>query len=199
MQTPSKRRNGEQGSLPHTFYYTALILRQPPAAPVKIHVYSLLNEVIITDQMVMHVVAKVYIPPPEHPGDILMEAMSIAPIPGDPSWEMYDSGLPELPHPFVFGHGHMCGLSTELRDGQALFSLSLSDYVHGATQRLSRPTLCCNSKQHINGIKMYHGQTLCTVGTGAHPQTWVREFWKGLNCMSPRRDCWELEQYSLLP
>ena len=97
------------GFSPTMFYYTALIPRWPPTAPVGIHVYSPPNEVIITDQMVAHVVTKVYVPPPEHPGDILMGAMSIAPIPSNPSLETYNSGLSRTLSP-RFGDGHLCPL-----------------------------------------------------------------------------------------
>ena len=76
-------------------------------------------------------VAKAYIPPGNIAGNVLLEAVHVAPLPGDPSEDSYDDHLPDFAHPLVFGLGTVTAAVDNLPDGRISFPVSLSDYVRG--------------------------------------------------------------------
>lgn len=133
VTTSFTKRSGEQGTTTHTHYSTALVCRTPPALPAELRVYSRSSDPFLPDNTVTIVVAKGYIPAGDVAGDLLLDALHIAPFPGNTSESViYDRQLPDFHWPLLFGLGTVSGLSTELSNGQVSLPVSMTEFVRGS-------------------------------------------------------------------
>jgi hypothetical protein len=128
------KKTGEQSTTWHTHYTSALICREPPELPVELRVFTRNSDNIYADHTVALVIAKGFIPAPDVPGDLLLDAIHVAPFPGNPAGENYDATLPTFMCPLIFGIGNVCGSSTQLPEHKVAFPISLSEYVRGSTR-----------------------------------------------------------------
>lgn len=111
---------------------------------------------VCADNSVALVIAKGYIPAGDVPGDVLLDAVrlapfpgdvslihdddylthsNIAPFPGDPSLDDYDDYLPEFFLPLIFGVGSVSGSHTDLLNGQVCFPVLVAEYVRGCIRQ----------------------------------------------------------------
>lgn len=135
VETAFTKRSGEKGTISHAYYDTAVVCRHAPHLPAELRVYVRGTE-LIPDETVAIVVAKGYVPPGDVAGDLLLDALYIAPFPGDPTGDSveYDRSLPDFHWPLLFGLGSVSGASTELPNGQVTFPVTTSEYVRGSTK-----------------------------------------------------------------
>jgi hypothetical protein len=153
-QTSFTKRSGEKGTVTHTYYKTAVACRKPPEIPADLRipsrvddpsetpdtklpadlrVFTRLTDPIYPDFTLAFVIAKSYIPAGDVPGDLLLDALYIAPFPGDPGdREEYDNALPDFRWPVIFGLGTVAGSSDDEPDGQVSFPVAVSEYVRGS-------------------------------------------------------------------
>lgn len=131
------KRNGEKMTVSHAHYTTAVICRNPPQLPAELRVYSRANDIILPDETVAFVIAKGFIPPSNVPGDLLLDAMHVAPFPGNPAGDNYDDCLPDFHWPLLFGVGNVSGPSNVLGNHQVAFPVTLSEYVRGSPRQSS--------------------------------------------------------------
>jgi hypothetical protein len=96
--------------------------------------YTKPNEPVLADDTVAFVVAKGFVPAPDVPGDVLLEALHVAPFPGNPASVNYDDALPDFEWPLIFGLGNVSGPSSELANRKVVFPVTCSDFIRGATQ-----------------------------------------------------------------
>ena len=81
-------------------------------------------------------IAKGYVPPGDVAGDLLLDALYIAPFPGNTTGDAagYNGKLPDFHWPLLFGLGSVSGASSELPNGQVSFPVSTSEFVHGGSK-----------------------------------------------------------------
>ncbi|KAF8467063.1 hypothetical protein DFH94DRAFT_686031 [Russula ochroleuca] len=118
--------SGDKAFLSHNHYSTAVICRPPPYLPAELRHYT--------------IIAKGYIPAGDVPGDVLLDAVRLAPFPGDPSLDDYDDYLPEFFLPLIFGVGSVSGSHTDLLNGQVCFPVLVAEYVRGC---IRQSTILC--------------------------------------------------------
>jgi hypothetical protein len=134
VHTTTTKRSGETVNVCHTHYTTAVWCQIPPHIPAELRIYSRAGESVYADSTVVFVVAKAYIPAGDVPGDLLLEALHVAPFPGNQSEDGFDRTLPDFQWPLTFCLGTVTGASTDLPNGQISFPVSTSDYVRGSTK-----------------------------------------------------------------
>ena len=115
----------------HVHYNTALTCQDLPLLPAELRNCSPVINTVFQDDTVTFVMAKAYVPPGNVAGNILLEAIHITPLPGDPSDDSYDEHMPDFPYPIVFGLGTVSSSVETFSDGRISFPVSLSDYVRG--------------------------------------------------------------------
>jgi len=72
--------------------------------PAKLRVYSPFNDTILKDNTVVFAISCAYFPPTQN--TILLDALHVSALPGDPKDNDYEAfHLPDCPIPFVIGVG----------------------------------------------------------------------------------------------
>ena len=86
---------------------------------------------LYTDQTVVLVIVKGYVPPRDVAGDLLLNAIHVAPLPasGDLNDEDFPQTLPNFGWPLIFALGSVSGTSATLPEGQVSFPVSASEFV----------------------------------------------------------------------
>ncbi|KDQ49074.1 hypothetical protein JAAARDRAFT_143925 [Jaapia argillacea MUCL 33604] len=119
----------------HCLYTTAVQCSSGDLLPAKLHAYSPPNDTILPDNTVAFVIAKVFAPPN---ADIILNAIHVVPLPGNPNNDDYESHIPDVPHPFFLGLGSAQGLQETLADGKLRgFTVLLSDYVRESVKQFN--------------------------------------------------------------
>ncbi|KAL0952712.1 hypothetical protein HGRIS_006948 [Hohenbuehelia grisea] len=78
------------------------------------------------------VVAKAPLPPSFT--TIVLDALHIYPIPGNPNDDAYDDHLPDAQFPFVLGLGHVTSKADALDDGSKVFNVTSNEFVRGGAR-----------------------------------------------------------------
>lgn len=118
------------------FYATTI---QRPNDPVglsaEVRIYSPPNDNPLLDNTIAFIVAKAYIP---DAGPILLDAIALYPIPGDPASDEYEDRVPDMLYPFVYGLGTSLGKAETLADGKSKgFTVKLTERVRDGQQTSS--------------------------------------------------------------
>jgi hypothetical protein len=135
VETFFTKHTSEKGTISYTHYDTAVVCRHLPQLPAELRVYVCGTE-LISDHTVSIVIVKGYVPPSDVAGDLLLNALYIAPFPGNPSGDSieYNRTLPDFHWHLLFGLGSVSGASTELPNGQVFFPVTTLKYVCGTTR-----------------------------------------------------------------
>lgn len=80
----TKNRSGKEVRSYHTYYSTALHTAQGQSNEVELRVWNSSSDTFYPDDTILYTMAKMYAPPNQ---PFLLEAMHVAPVPGDPSLE----------------------------------------------------------------------------------------------------------------
>jgi hypothetical protein len=128
------RSDGSSQTLYHVHYITSVTC-STSSVSADLRKYSPPNDIILRDNTIAFLVAKCYIPPANVPGNILLEAIHIAAVPGDPSSPGYEDSVPDFPFPAAFAQGLVTGDYQMNPEKAASFSFTLSDYVRGQTRQ----------------------------------------------------------------
>ncbi|KIP03196.1 hypothetical protein PHLGIDRAFT_54813, partial [Phlebiopsis gigantea 11061_1 CR5-6] len=91
-----------KGSTTWHYYYNTTIQTPTHAIPAELRIYSPPDDVAHPDYTIAHVVAKAHL---AANGTALLDAISVAPVPGDPEDDSYEDRVPDLPYPFIFALG----------------------------------------------------------------------------------------------
>ncbi|KAI6000454.1 hypothetical protein EDD15DRAFT_2159853 [Pisolithus albus] len=114
----------------HCIYETTIQCTSGTVFPASLRVYSPINGVIFPDNTVAFVSAKASVPVNIPAEPVLLEAFHLVPVPGDPSVDGYEDGVPDLPYPVVVGMGSVTTQAWLLSDGMSkAFTVVSSDYV----------------------------------------------------------------------
>ena len=133
VNTSFTKHSGEQVMTTHAHYTTAVVCRTPPALPAELRVYSRSSDSCLPDNTVAIVVAKGYVPTGDIAGDLLLDALHIAPFPGNASDpQIYDRMLPDFHWPLLFGLGSVSGPITKLPNDQVSIPVLLGEFVRGS-------------------------------------------------------------------
>ncbi|KIK11994.1 hypothetical protein PISMIDRAFT_47046, partial [Pisolithus microcarpus 441] len=114
----------------HCVYNTVIQCTSGVLFPASLRVYSPYKDMVLPDDMVVFVIAKASIPASVPEQTILLEAMWVVAVPGDPTSETYEASVPDFPYPVVIGLGSVSSQPRVLSDGTSrAFTVLSSDYV----------------------------------------------------------------------
>jgi hypothetical protein len=135
VRTPISKANGSTAMIWHVHYKTTLTCQDPLSLLAELQNYNPINNTVFDDDSIAFMVLKVYIPPGNVASNVLLEALYIAPLPGDLGDDSYDDHLPNFPHSLVFGLRMVTAPVDSSPDSCILFPVSLSDYVQGSLKQ----------------------------------------------------------------
>ena len=124
------RSKGTTQAVYYITYAMSLDCSNSDPVSMELRKYSPLGDTIFQDDTITYVVTKGFVPPGHIAANILLNAIHIAPIPGDPSLNKYENSVPEFLHPAIFTHGTVLGDRTGNASSVITFSINISDYVH---------------------------------------------------------------------
>lgn len=122
-------RKGTTQAIYYITYATSLDCSNSDPVSTELRKYSPLGDTIFQDDTITYVVTKGFVPPGHIAANILLNAIRIAPIPGDPSLNKYENSVPEFLHPAIFAHGTVSGDGMGDANSVITFSVNISDYV----------------------------------------------------------------------
>ncbi|KAI1781810.1 hypothetical protein LXA43DRAFT_1054572 [Ganoderma leucocontextum] len=110
------------------FYSTTIQCSDNTSAPpAEIRIYSPPGDIPHPDNTIAFIVAKVHTP---DTGPILLDAICMYPIPGNPLSADYEDRAPDMLHPYVYGLGTTQGKAENLADGKSKgFSVQVVERV----------------------------------------------------------------------
>ena len=139
-RTDIKKADGTTLATWHVYYDTSVICSDSVSLPAELHKYSPPKEPILANDTVAFVVAKLNIPqaagkeskdPEPQTGNVLLEALHVVPIPGDPTVDGYQAHLPDFIRPLIFALGTIAANPEGPADGVVIFPLAVFDFVRG--------------------------------------------------------------------
>lgn len=131
IRTDVPRPNGTTQGVYYVHYDTVVQCSQTGPISAEVRKYSPPGEAVLQDDTIAYVTAKAYMPPPNMPRTLLLEAIHIAPEPGDPTSDSYEESVPDLPFPSVLIHGTVSSEHKVNDGGVVIFPVTVSDYVRG--------------------------------------------------------------------
>jgi hypothetical protein len=134
VHTTVTKHSGEKINVCHIYYTTAVMCKEPSELPAELCLFKRTGDCIYPDYTTALVIAKGYIPAGDVPGDLLLDALHVAPFPGHPNQDGYDATLPTFKWPLIFGLGSVTGVSTELPEGRVAFPVLMSEYIRGSNK-----------------------------------------------------------------
>ncbi len=99
------------------FYSTTIQCSDNTSAPpAEIRIYGPPGDVPLPENTIAFVLAKVHIP---DSGSILLDAICMYAIPGNPQSSDYEERAPDIVHPYIYGIGSTLGKAKSLVDGKS--------------------------------------------------------------------------------
>ena len=137
IRTEVSKSNGTTQAVYYMYYITSINCAMLGPISAELHRYSPPNDAVLADDTIAFVIAKVYVPPANVPGSILLEAIHIAPVPSDPTSDTYEDTVPNFHYPAVFAQGTVLNNHQEKQSGLVTFPMNVSDYIRGTTKQLT--------------------------------------------------------------
>ncbi|KAI6098444.1 hypothetical protein EV401DRAFT_2147477, partial [Pisolithus croceorrhizus] len=123
-------RAGSSTATYHCVYETTIQCTSGVVFPAMLCVYSPFNDVVLTDNTVAFISAKIAIPANVAGDPVLLEGICVMPVPGDVNTEDYKRHIPDFPHPMIIGLGSVTNQPKTLCDGTSkAFDVISTDYV----------------------------------------------------------------------
>ncbi|GBE87843.1 hypothetical protein SCP_1200680 [Sparassis crispa] len=126
----------------YCIYDTTVQCASAAAVGAELRIYSPMNDVILTDNMIALVFARAHIL--SSGGTVLLEASHLYPFPHDLSSDSYEDTIANVPSAFIFGVGTVGGgygmLERPAKFSDApvekikVFDINISDYVRNSTR-----------------------------------------------------------------
>ena len=135
IRTDVPRSNGTSQGVYHVYYETIVQCSQTDLITAELRKYSPPGETVLQNDTIAYVVAKAYMPPPSMPRTFLLEAIHIAPEPGDPTSDDYEESVPDFPFPSFFIQGTVSDEHKVDEGGVVNFPVNVSDYVRGNNKK----------------------------------------------------------------
>jgi hypothetical protein len=142
VRTEISKSNGSTQAAYYMTYVTSIECTNSDPVSAELRKYSPPGDSVLRDDTIAFVIAKAFVPPGTVAGNILLEAIHIAPVPGDPGSPKYENCVPHFQFPAGFVHGTVAGESEGDPNSVVTFPVSVSDYVRGSTMQT---TLTCVS------------------------------------------------------
>ncbi|KAI6106596.1 hypothetical protein EV401DRAFT_513022 [Pisolithus croceorrhizus] len=134
-------RAGSSTATYHCIYETTIQCTSGVVFPAMLHVYSPFNDVVLADNTVAFVLAKIAIPANVMGDPVLLEGICVVPVPGNVNTEDYKRRIPDFPHPMIVGLGSVTNQPKTLCDGTSkAFDVISTDYVRDSRMA---STVCC--------------------------------------------------------
>jgi len=119
-------RSGHDMRVYHVHYTTTIQCLDSTSIPADVRVYSSGTDMILADNTVAFVLAKLFI---KQDRSAEMDAICLSQVPGDPESDTYEDSIPDVQIPFVFGIGQVSRLVDSMGGGYKRFQLTVSEYV----------------------------------------------------------------------
>ncbi|KAM5542575.1 hypothetical protein V8D89_003670 [Ganoderma adspersum] len=137
--SPTKKASSTPSASSSTWYnfYSTTIQYSDAAAalPAQIRVYSPPGDLPLAEDTIAFMVAKVHIP---DKGLILLDAICMHPLPGNPQSSDYEDGAPDMLYPYVYGIGTSKGKAETLADGKSKgFTVLVEERVRDKQEKSS--------------------------------------------------------------
>jgi len=133
VRTEVPRSNGTTQAAYYITYATSLDCSNSHPVSAELRKYSPPGDTVFQDETVAYVITKAFVPPGHVAANILLDAVHIAPILGDPSSDEYENSVPDFLHPAIFAHGTVSGDGVADANSVVTFPVNVSDYVRGST------------------------------------------------------------------
>ncbi|KAI6094229.1 hypothetical protein EDD17DRAFT_1469939, partial [Pisolithus thermaeus] len=101
----------------HCVYETMIQCTSGVVFPAMLCVYSPFNDIILADNAVTFVLAKIAIPANVPGKHILLEGVYMVPVPSNVNIKDYEHHVPDFPHPMIIGLGSVTSQPKTLVDG----------------------------------------------------------------------------------
>jgi hypothetical protein len=137
VRTDVKKADGTSFGKYQVYYNSSVICSETVSLPAEIRKYSPASEVVLPENTVAFVVAKMNVPTGKGPTSVLLEAWHITPVPGDPASDGYDDLAPDFCRPLVFALGTVGTGHDGPADGVVSFPVAVSDYVQGGVKEMT--------------------------------------------------------------
>ena len=150
--TDIKKADGTTFATWHVYYDTSVICSDSVSLPAELRKYSPPKEPILANDTVAFVVAKLNVPQAAgkeskdsdpQTGNVLLEALHIVPIPGDPTVDSYQAHLPDFVRPLIFALGTIAANPEGPADGVVTFPLAVFDFVRGGMKECTLRYVLC--------------------------------------------------------
>lgn len=135
VRTEISKSNGSTQGVYYMTYITSIQCSNSDPVSAELRKYSPPGDSVFQDDTIAYVIAKAFVPPGTVTGNILLEALHIAPVPGDPASFNYVNSVPDFQFPAVFAHGTVCGEAEGDQNSVVTFPVSVSDYIRGSTMQ----------------------------------------------------------------
>ncbi|KAI6124637.1 hypothetical protein EV401DRAFT_2157842 [Pisolithus croceorrhizus] len=123
-------RAGSSTTTYHCVYKTTIQCTSSIVVPAMLCIYSPFNNVALPNNMVAFISAKACIPMTTPHDPMLLKGICVMAVPGDPTSNNYESGIPDLPHLMIIGLGSVTSPTRTLADGTSkAFDVVSSNYV----------------------------------------------------------------------
>lgn len=195
IRTDVARPNGTSQGVYYVHYETIVQCSQSGPISAELRKYSPPGESVLQNDTIAYVVAKAYMPPPNMPRTFLLEAIHIAPEPGDPSSDDYEDSVPDFPFPSFFIQGTVSEEHKVDEGGIVNFPVNVSDYVRGNNKKSTVTYVlllffyyCCDNYNFAAG----EWTRVHLVGKTFLPQTKTRK----LHCLGRASNCYQMANYA---
>ncbi|KAI6115824.1 hypothetical protein EDD17DRAFT_1470299 [Pisolithus thermaeus] len=131
-------RAGSSTAMYHCVYETMIQCTSGMVFPAMLCVYSPFNNVVLTDNTVAFVLAKITIPANVMGDPILLKGICVVPVPGSVNTEDYKRHIPDFPHPMIIGLGSVTNQPKTLCNGTSkAFNVISTNYVQDSRMALT--------------------------------------------------------------
>jgi hypothetical protein len=94
----------------HAHYVTSIQCANGDAFHAKLHIYSLINDVVHSENTVAFIYVRTHV---DDNCTVFLNTSHVMPCLGDPDDDTYENHIPNFPHPFVVARGHISYISTD--------------------------------------------------------------------------------------
>ena len=119
----------------HVHYDTTVACLEGLPIPADVIVECSPSQPLLRDNTAAFVIGGTFVPSRGECGPILLDALQVSPIPGDPDDASYDTHVLSFPIPVVIAQGSVASASSTDSCATLSFPLTVSDYVRSSVKR----------------------------------------------------------------
>ena len=117
----------------HIHYDTTVACLEGLPIPADLMVDCCPTEPVLQENTAAFVIGRTFVP--SRSGPILVDAVQVSPIPGNPQEPSYERHIPSFPVPVMIAQGTVASASSTNSCATLSFPLAVSDYVRSSVKR----------------------------------------------------------------